>query len=104
MWDSLPGRRQSGFADAGSALTTVLMAVVVVSALYFGREVLVPIALAVLMSFVLAPAVRLLQRILLPGSSPILPPKISSALASTRLPRHYCGMRKGARPVTARQA
>jgi hypothetical protein len=30
MWDSLPGRRQSGFADAGSALTTVLMAVVVV--------------------------------------------------------------------------
>jgi predicted PurR-regulated permease PerM len=66
MWDSLPGRRQSGFADAGSALTTVLMAVVVVSALYFGREVLVPIALAVLMSFVLAPLVRLLQRWFLP--------------------------------------
>jgi predicted PurR-regulated permease PerM len=31
--------------------------------LYFGREVLVPIALAVLMSLVLAPAVRLLQRL-----------------------------------------
>ncbi|MFX6857649.1 AI-2E family transporter, partial [Acinetobacter baumannii] len=28
---------------------------------YFGREVLVPIALAALLSFVLAPAVRLLQ-------------------------------------------
>jgi predicted PurR-regulated permease PerM len=66
MLEPLPARRQSGFADAGSALTTVLMAVVVVSALYFGREVLVPIALAVLMSFVLAPLVRLLQRWYLP--------------------------------------
>ncbi len=37
------------------------IAVVVVAALYFGREVLVPIALAALLSFVLAPAVRLLQ-------------------------------------------
>jgi predicted PurR-regulated permease PerM len=45
----------------GSALTTVLFCVIVVAALYFGREVLVPIALAVLMSFVLAPLVRLLQ-------------------------------------------
>jgi predicted PurR-regulated permease PerM len=45
----------------GNALTTVLLAVVVVVALYFGREVLVPIALAVLMSFVLAPPVRRLQ-------------------------------------------
>jgi predicted PurR-regulated permease PerM len=66
MPESLPPRRPSGFADAGSALSTVLMAVVVVSALYFGREVLVPIALAVLMSFVLAPLVRLLQRWYLP--------------------------------------
>jgi predicted PurR-regulated permease PerM len=45
-----------------SALNTVLIAVVVVAALYFGREVLVPIALAVLLTFVLAPLVRLLQR------------------------------------------
>ncbi len=37
------------------------IAVVVVAVLYFGREVLVPIALAALLSFVLAPAVRLLQ-------------------------------------------
>src|SRR5450631_3218994 len=40
-----------------SALTTV----VIVSALYFGREVLVPIALALLLSFALAPLVRILQ-------------------------------------------
>jgi len=44
-----------------SALTTMLFTVVIVSALYFGREVLVPIALALLMSFALAPLVRLLQ-------------------------------------------
>jgi predicted PurR-regulated permease PerM len=50
----------------GSAATTVLMAVVLVTTLYFGREVLVPIALAVLMSFVLAPLVGLLQRLYFP--------------------------------------
>jgi predicted PurR-regulated permease PerM len=44
-----------------SALTTMLFTVVIVSALYFGREVLVPIALALLMSFALAPLVRFLQ-------------------------------------------
>jgi predicted PurR-regulated permease PerM len=52
--------------DTGSALTTVLLGVIVVAALYFGREVLVPIALAVLMSFVLAPLVRLLQFLYVP--------------------------------------
>jgi len=66
MPELLPARRPSGFVGVSSSLTTVLMAVVVVSALYFGREVLVPIALAVLMSFVLAPLVRLLQRWFLP--------------------------------------
>ena len=47
---------------SGSTLTTVLIAVILIAALYFGREVLVPIALAVLLSFVLAPPVRFLQR------------------------------------------
>ena len=45
------------------ALLTVVVAVVTVGALYFGREVLVPITLAVLLSFVLAPVVDLLQRL-----------------------------------------
>jgi predicted PurR-regulated permease PerM len=45
-----------------STLTTVLIAVVVVAALYFARDVLVPIALALLLSFVLAPLVGFLQR------------------------------------------
>lgn len=51
---------------SGSALTTVVLGVIVVTALYFGREVLVPIALAVLMSFVLAPLVRVLQGLYVP--------------------------------------
>ena len=44
-----------------SSLTAGLIGLVIVAALYLGREVLVPIALAVLLSFVLAPPVRLLQ-------------------------------------------
>ena len=45
-----------------SALTPVVIGVVIVAALYLGREVLVPIALALLLSFVLAPLVRQLER------------------------------------------
>jgi predicted PurR-regulated permease PerM len=45
------------------ALLAVVVGVVVVAALYYGREVLVPITLAVLLSFVLAPIVDLLRRL-----------------------------------------
>ena len=45
------------------ALTTVVVAVVAIAALYLGREVLIPITLAVLLSFVLAPLVALLRRV-----------------------------------------
>jgi predicted PurR-regulated permease PerM len=48
-------------AVPASALSIMLFTVVIVSALYFGREVLVPIALALLMSFVLSPLVKILQ-------------------------------------------
>jgi len=34
-----------------------------VAALYFGREVLIPVTLAMLLSFVLSPLVELLRRI-----------------------------------------
>jgi predicted PurR-regulated permease PerM len=44
-----------------STLACIVVAVVVISALYFAREVLVPISLALLLSFILAPLVRLLQ-------------------------------------------
>jgi predicted PurR-regulated permease PerM len=39
-----------------------MVGVVIVAVLYFTREILVPIALAVLLSFVLAPPARFLQR------------------------------------------
>src|SRR5215204_1135730 len=53
-------------ASTGSTMTTIVIAVVLVGVIYLGREVLMPIALAVLMSFVLAPLVGLLQRIYVP--------------------------------------
>ncbi|MCK8785078.1 AI-2E family transporter [Roseomonas sp. NAR14] len=46
--------------------------VVVVAALYLGREVLIPITLAVLLSFVLAPLVGLLRRVGLPRTPSVL--------------------------------
>jgi predicted PurR-regulated permease PerM len=44
-------------------LLTLAVAVVVVAGLYLGREVMIPIILAVLLSFLLAPLVNLLRRI-----------------------------------------
>ncbi len=46
-----------------SGLLTLAVVVVVVAGLYLGREVLIPITLAVLLSFLLAPIVNLLRRI-----------------------------------------
>ncbi|TNC07647.1 AI-2E family transporter [Methylobacterium terricola] len=44
-------------------LLTLAVGVVLIAALYFGREVFIPLVLAVLLSFVLAPVVNLLRRI-----------------------------------------
>ena len=46
-----------------SGLLTLAVGVVVVAGLYLGRTVLIPITLAVLLSFLLAPVVNLLRRI-----------------------------------------
>jgi hypothetical protein len=48
------------------ALLGLATGVVIVSALYFAREVLIPITLAIFLSFFLAPVVKLLQRARLP--------------------------------------
>ena len=61
-------RSRIAFSPPGSAITIVLVGVIVVATLYFAREVLVPIALALLLSFVLAPLVQLLRRWYLPHS------------------------------------
>jgi predicted PurR-regulated permease PerM len=49
-----------------SAVATAILAVIIIAMLYFGREIFVPIALAILLSFVLAPLVGILQRIHVP--------------------------------------
>lgn len=47
---------------AGYAFTNLLVGAIVVAALYFAREILIPIILAILLTFVLSPLVTLLQR------------------------------------------
>ena len=49
-----------------SAMATAILAFIIITTLYFGREIFVPIALAILLSFVLAPLVGILQRIRVP--------------------------------------
>ena len=46
-----------------SAVATAILAVIIIMMLFFGREIIIPIALAILLSFVLAPVVGLLQSI-----------------------------------------
>lgn len=54
-------------ADSRAAvLQGLLIAAIVIGALYFGREVLLPLALAILLSFVLTPPLLLLRRIKVP--------------------------------------
>lgn len=55
-----------------NSLLALAVGVVIVAALYFAREVLVPITLAVLLSFVLAPLVALLRRIHVPQALSVL--------------------------------
>jgi len=55
-----------------SGLLTLAVGVVVVAGLYLGRSVLIPITLAVILSFVLAPLVNLLRQIHLPRVPSVL--------------------------------
>jgi len=57
---------------AGLAFTNFVILAIIVAALYFTRDILVPIALAVLLSFLLAPLVRRLQRWRLPRSLAVM--------------------------------
>src|SRR5271168_1761981 len=49
-----------------STLNAMLIGVIIIATMYFAREVLIPVALAGILSFMLAPLVRLLQKIKLP--------------------------------------
>ena len=47
---------------AGPAFTNLFMGAIIVAALYFARDILIPVVLAVLLTFVLTPVVTFLQR------------------------------------------
>jgi predicted PurR-regulated permease PerM len=56
----------------GTVLTNMAVAALIVAALYFGREIFVPVALAVLLSFVLAPFVMRLHSWRIPRTISVL--------------------------------
>lgn len=49
-----------------SSVALTILAALLIATLYFGREIFVPLALSILLSFVLSPVVALLQRIRVP--------------------------------------
>src|SRR5580658_4694549 len=53
-------------ASLVGAVALAVLAVIIVTALYVGREIFVPVALAILLSFVLASPVSALQRLRVP--------------------------------------
>ena len=55
-------RKNTSSADSLATISNVLLGTFVVCGLYFGRELLVPLALAALLTFMLAPLVTRLQR------------------------------------------
>jgi predicted PurR-regulated permease PerM len=61
----IPQKSQEG-GSLVNAVALAILAVIIVTALYVGREIFVPVALAVLLSFVLASPVTVLQRLRVP--------------------------------------
>jgi predicted PurR-regulated permease PerM len=59
-------RTPEDVASLVGAVALAILAVIIVSALYVGREIFVPVALAILLSFVLASPVSALQRLRVP--------------------------------------
>lgn len=55
-------RKSASSAESLATISNVLLGTVIVCVLYFGRELLVPLALAALLTFMLAPLVSKLQR------------------------------------------
>jgi predicted PurR-regulated permease PerM len=70
---------------AGLVFSNFIVGVIIVAALYFAREILVPIALAGLLSFVLAPLVRFLQRLRVPRSLAVIGTVTTAVAASLSL-------------------
>ncbi|MGM4894950.1 AI-2E family transporter [Tardiphaga sp. 839_C3_N1_4] len=62
------GRSMDEVIGLLSIVARAILAGMIIATLYYGRDIFVPIALAILLSFVLAPPVRLLQSIHVPRS------------------------------------
>ena len=62
----LTARTPEELITLASAAATAIIASIIVATLYFGREIFVPVALAILLSFVLSPVVGVLQRCHIP--------------------------------------
>ena len=56
----------------GSRFITLASVCIVVAAIYFAQEVLIPLALAILLCFLLAPLVRRLERLKLPRVAAVM--------------------------------
>ena len=63
---------QDQAAKLVKGVAAAMLAALIVAVLYFGRDVFVPIALAILLSFVLAPLVRLLQDWRMPRAASVV--------------------------------
>ncbi|MFD0938241.1 AI-2E family transporter, partial [Methylobacterium trifolii] len=61
-----PTRIAAAETPKAALASPVVIGAVVIAGLYFGREILIPIAIALLLSFVLGPLVNLLRRLRLP--------------------------------------
>jgi predicted PurR-regulated permease PerM len=66
MSPSHPTIFASGSEARTATLQSLLIAAIVITGLYFGREVLLPLALAILLSFVLSPPLLFLRRLKVP--------------------------------------
>nr|WP_245524392.1 AI-2E family transporter [Methylobacterium nonmethylotrophicum] len=63
MFPTRPARVQAAETPGDGLAAPLVIAAVIVAALYFGREILIPIVIAVLLSFVLGPLVALLRKL-----------------------------------------
>ena len=73
MFDaSAPPVQPAPAPPAGKSLLTAGGIVLAIAGLYFGRDIFVPFAIAIILSFVLAPLVRLLRKLKLPNIVAIL--------------------------------
>jgi predicted PurR-regulated permease PerM len=82
----------------GLAFTSLVTIAIIVAGLYLTREILVPLALAVLLSFLLAPFIRVLQRWRIPRSIAVVLAILSAlTYGSSRAGYHGDDQRQPAR-------